>query len=346
MPTVTAADRVGGFPEATVQITTASAHNVTVGEMVNLDGYWPSAYNGSFHVTAVTDSTHFQVVLPVDPGGAATTLGPATVAYTENRATLHLHGGVTPWISDGTPYQWITPAGENTPYPKGVSVQNVPDMPDPGPGSSTFFYTNQQSARLMFYHDHAVGITRLNVYAGEAAGYLVTDSVEQGLISSGVLPDIGTPLVIQDKTFVDPNTVRHDGSDLADCRSTRTTPISGPPTSTCRTRTPTALDGANPLGRWDYGPWFWPPWPVTNQPLTNPVGVTITNGGSGYDPANPPTVTITPASGDTTGAGATAHATITGGVVTAITLDTTGYGYTKNPIVTVAPPPREAPRPR
>ena len=33
----------------------------------------------------------------------------------------------------------------------------------------TFYYTNQQSARLMFYHDHAWGITRLNVYAGEAA---------------------------------------------------------------------------------------------------------------------------------------------------------------------------------
>jgi hypothetical protein len=30
----------------------------------------------------------------------------------------------------------------------------------------TFYYTNQQSARLMFYHDHAWGITRLNVYAG------------------------------------------------------------------------------------------------------------------------------------------------------------------------------------
>ena len=38
----------------------------------------------------------------------------------------------------------------------------------------TFDYTNQQSARLMFYHDHAWGITRLNVYAGEAAGYMIT----------------------------------------------------------------------------------------------------------------------------------------------------------------------------
>ena len=55
--------------------------------------------------------------------------------YSENRATLHLHGGITPWISDGTPHQWTTPAGENTAYPKGVSVSNVPDMPDPGPGA-------------------------------------------------------------------------------------------------------------------------------------------------------------------------------------------------------------------
>ena len=50
-------------------------------------------------------------------------------------------------------------------------MQNVPDMPDPGPGASTFHWTDQQSARLMFYHDHAWGITRLNVYAGEAAAW-------------------------------------------------------------------------------------------------------------------------------------------------------------------------------
>jgi hypothetical protein len=64
------------------------------------------------------------------------------------------------------------PAGENTPLPEGVSVVPVPDMDDsgdPNDGEMTFYYTNQQSARLMFYHDHAWGITRLNVYAGEAA---------------------------------------------------------------------------------------------------------------------------------------------------------------------------------
>ena len=56
--------------------------------------------------------------------------------YTENRAVLHLHGGRTPWISDGTPHQWITPFGERDHLTdtgaatenKGDSVEYVPDM--------------------------------------------------------------------------------------------------------------------------------------------------------------------------------------------------------------------------
>ena len=43
--------------------------------------------------------------------------------FKDNRATLHLHGGITPWISDGTPHQWITPANETTAWPQGVSVE-------------------------------------------------------------------------------------------------------------------------------------------------------------------------------------------------------------------------------
>ena len=58
-------------------------------------------------------------------------------------------------------------------------------------GCQTFYYTNQQSARLMFYHDHAWGITRLNVYAGEAAGYLISDNTEKALINSGTIPERG-----------------------------------------------------------------------------------------------------------------------------------------------------------
>ena len=160
------------------------------------------------------------------PGDLLADLGPApprawadvAEAHTQNRGTLHLHGGFVPWISDGTPHQWTTPAGEIARYPKGVSVRNVPDMPDPGDGSMTNFYNNQQSARLQFYHDHAWGITRLNVYAGEAAGYIIRDGVEDDLIKgtnlSGVnptnamlLPADEIPLIIQDRTFVDAATI-------------------------------------------------------------------------------------------------------------------------------------------
>jgi len=233
--------------------------------------------------------------LPVDTTEMGAGMGPLEMNttpgypmnYTQNRGTLHLHGGATPWISDGTPHQWITPAGEQTDYPKGVSVQNVPDMPDPGPGALTFFYSNQQSARLMFYHDHAYGITRLNVYAGEAAGYVLTDQAEQDLISgtnlsganrrlSKVLPDIGIPLVIQDKTFVDPTTVLANDP---------TWPFALDPTASnlwyphvyMTNQNPNDLAGANALGRWDYGPWFWPPWVTKYQPITNPDGTVSPN---------------------------------------------------------------------
>ena len=89
------------------------------------------------------------------------------------------------------------PCQRDNRWPEGVSVEAVPDMapslgvPDCSAatdGCMTFYYTNQQSARLMFYHDHSWGITRLNVYAGEAAGYIITDATEQKLINDGIIP--------------------------------------------------------------------------------------------------------------------------------------------------------------
>ncbi len=197
--------------------------------------------------------------------------------YTENRATLHLHGGISPWISDGTPHQWITPANENTPYPQGVSVVPVPDMDDsgnPNDGVMTFYYTNQQSARLMFYHDHSWGITRLNVYAGEAAGYLLTDDTEQTLTSTGgPLEDVGLgiPLIIQDKTFVpdmDQLAVQDNTWDMSRWGSMGNLWF---PHVYSPAQNPEDAEGINQFGRWMYGPWFWPP---TNSidfgPVPNP----------------------------------------------------------------------------
>ena len=71
-----------------------------------------------------------------------------------------------------------------------MSFRNIPDMPDPGAGGQTMYYPNQQGARLMFYHDHASAITRLNAYGGMAAGYLIHEPVEDNFIdANGLLPD-------------------------------------------------------------------------------------------------------------------------------------------------------------
>lgn len=225
--------------------------------------------------------------IPVDTSVMGAGMGPLDMpgmpgmkaSYTQNRATLHLHGGLVPWISDGTPHQWTTPAGENTVYPKGVSVQNVPDMSDPGPGSLTFFYSNEQSARLMFYHDHAYGITRLNVYGGEAAGYLLTDPTEQNLVTSGVIPAEQIPLIIQDKTFVDANTIMSTDPTW-NWGSTPGTPHTGDlwlPHVYMPNQNPNDMSGVNAMGRWDYGPWFWPPWPAQNAPIHYPNGSVAPN---------------------------------------------------------------------
>lgn len=225
--------------------------------------------------------------------------------YTQNRATLHLHGGKSPWISDGTPHQWITPAGENTPYPKGVSVVDVPDMffdangnpvpagtagatTSPGDGSMTFYYTNQQSARFMFYHDHSYGITRLNVYAGEAAGYIIEDETEQQLVDDGLIPEEQIPLIIQDKTFVDTATIGMTdptwnwGTGTLDTttgiREAKTGDLWMPHVYV-PAQNPYDISGLNPYGRWHYGPWFWPPTNnITHGPVPNPY----------YDPENAP----------------------------------------------------------
>ena len=198
--------------------------------------------------------------------------------YTQNRGTLHLHGGITPWISDGTPHQWITPASEVTSYPVGVSVKNVPDMPDPGPGSMTFFYSNQQSARLMFYHDHSFGITRLNVYAGEAAGYMITDATEKKLIDDGTVPPDQIPLIIQDKTFVDASTIATTDPTW-NWGTTAPIPHTGDlwlPHVYVPAQNPALEDGVNPTGRWHYGPWFWPPVPlIRSLTARSPTPTTI-----------------------------------------------------------------------
>jgi FtsP/CotA-like multicopper oxidase with cupredoxin domain len=152
-----------------------------------------------------------------------------------------------------------------------VGNSAIEDCSGDNDGCQTFYYTNQQSARLMFYHDHSWGITRLNVYAGEAAGYLIQDPTEQALVSKGIVPADQIPLVIQDRTFVP------EAAQLA---------LQDPTWDTARWGTkgsfwyhhvympaqnPGDPSGMSAYGRWMYGPWFWPPaGDVKNGPIPNP----------------------------------------------------------------------------
>jgi spore coat protein A len=138
-------------------------------------------------------------ILPVD-----TSLEGAEPGVPVNRCCVHLHGGYVPWTSDGGPYSWFSPTGTvgATDGSAGPCFLNgVPGQP----GTADYYYPNNQSERLVWYHDHAMGITRLNAYAGVAAGYVITDPVLSGMTTgaSPAVPPLAytIPLIIQDKSF-------------------------------------------------------------------------------------------------------------------------------------------------
>jgi FtsP/CotA-like multicopper oxidase with cupredoxin domain len=228
---------------------------------------------------------------------------PIPIKMAQNRTAIHWHGGDTPWISDGTPHQWFTPRGDisysmtDADHPNGMGVgdsfQNVPDMPDPGQGSQTLYFPVNLSGRLMMYHDHVSGLTKVNVYEGEAAGLVVYDPTELTLVANalgtplsktlggsgpyaslptGLLDAVGIPLVVQDKTFVPknigPNAMASDGTTPASQDAKWDLTHWGRegdfffPHVYETNQDPNSADGTNPVGRWDWGPWFWPVFPA------------------------------------------------------------------------------------
>lgn len=94
------------------------------------------------------------------------------------RIVPHLHGSRTRSESDGLPEKWF------------------------GPGSSAHYcYPNNQPAATLWYHDHAVDITRLNVYPGLSGFYFLRDDQERNMnLPRG---DYEVPLLLQDRTLDD-----------------------------------------------------------------------------------------------------------------------------------------------
>ncbi len=94
-----------------------------------------------------------QHFLPIDH-----TLHGAEAHVPAVRSVIHLHGGKTPPGSDGYPEAWFVPGK-----------------------SAVCHYPNRQDAATLFYHDHTMGINRLNIYAGLQGMYLIRDEAEDSL---------------------------------------------------------------------------------------------------------------------------------------------------------------------
>jgi FtsP/CotA-like multicopper oxidase with cupredoxin domain len=104
----------------------------------------------------------------------------------------HLHGAEVRSDSDGGPEAWWTANGI-----RGSAYSSViPAAPD----SAVYYYPNEQLPTTLFYHDHALGLTRINVMSGLAGFYLIRglfDPVEW-LLPKGKYE---IPLAIQDRSF-------------------------------------------------------------------------------------------------------------------------------------------------
>lgn len=154
--------------------------------------YWADPLNGEANrcADAVTDNT-----MP---------MGDCALNYAGPVPTVpHLHGGEVPPVLDGNPDAWFTSDGAyrgHAFYSKAGAAAN----------GAIYRYPNKQEAAPLWFHDHALGITRMNVYAGLAGGYLIVDpalALPAGLHPLGLQQGTGgsvdylIPLVIQDRMF-------------------------------------------------------------------------------------------------------------------------------------------------
>jgi len=130
-------------------------------------------------------------------------------------AAAHLHGGEVPPELDGSPDSWFTSDGLIKGH--GYYTSSVPGDPAPFNGA-TYRYPNTQEAGPLWFHDHTLGATRLNVYAGLAGAYFIEDPAivpttgtttkgTPGSCTAGCLPanlqpvaEV-VPIVIQDRMF-------------------------------------------------------------------------------------------------------------------------------------------------
>jgi spore coat protein A len=168
------------------------------------------------------DGDYLEHLLPVDqtlhwanPPGPRDRRGSDPTRYTGPVPIVtHVHGAHTTEDSDGYPEAWYLPNANNidVTYETGTFFDHFNSKYNKnwGPGWATFNYPNDQPATTLWYHDHTLGMTRLNVYAGPAGFWLIRGGdydTELGYVRPGSFPanPLGEyteiPIVIQDRSF-------------------------------------------------------------------------------------------------------------------------------------------------
>jgi spore coat protein A len=148
----------------------------------NLDNVTRHPFSSLTNKLSVVDPTlHWAYMLPGYDGYSIERNGIPTVT--------HLHGSHVGPHSDGSPEAFITPNWA---------------IKGPAWTLKDYLYPNDQPASALWYHDHALGITRLNTYAGLAGFYMIRDQFDTGLENNPLhLPagDYEKALAIQDRMF-------------------------------------------------------------------------------------------------------------------------------------------------
>ncbi len=175
------------------------------------------------HLLPVDQTIHW-----ADPSGATTTGhdhgGDASLAqpYTGPVPTVvHVHGAHSFAHSDGFPEAWWLPGATNIPEGFAMTGPAYATQADAGAGGAVFDYPQDEDAATLWYHDHTIGMTRVNIYAGLAGYWLIRDDIEDALALPGPAPRVGDPagtayyeipLVIQDRSFNRDGSLFYPGS--------------------------------------------------------------------------------------------------------------------------------------
>jgi len=204
------------YPALTVEAQTNVRTKVKwINDLVDVNGnYLPHLLKGAVDqtlhwanppATGCMDGTNRTDCRGTDP---ASYLGPVPMV-------THVHGAHVGPESDGYPEAWWLPAASDIPVGYATAGNLFDDATGTNPGNlgyAIYSYPNDQEETTLWYHDHTLGMTRLNVYAGPAGFWLIRDAAgqEKGLNLPGPAPKLGDapgtkyyeiPIVIQDRSF-------------------------------------------------------------------------------------------------------------------------------------------------